>query len=437
MPLLLLACGTTPSSGEVGADTRDPPRPDDVLGLSPDALSDGDTSDIVDASPDLTDETDSLEFELDAETGLPPSPAFEEHCSDGTDNDGDGRTDCADLDCAEDSACAPETGWTRVVVGGHHTCGVRSDGQVYCWGLNIFGETGTDPELEVSFSRIEGLEFPRAIGLGFLHTCAIDGVGRPVCWGANGGGFHNYGTERTTTVWAPTPFGDAQIDAVAIEVDEQHACALLADRTVECWGMNSWGQLGDGRSQGTPQNQRTPVVGVSEVIEIGVGFGHTCALERDGQVYCWGANGVGELGDGSTEIRLEPVLVACLPPVVALGTGAHHTCAVSAVGEVWCWGWDDRTFTESVPDTPRRIDGVSSAVDVSDGGSFSCALKADGVVLCWGNERSPFSSAPAIVFEGARSISAGSAHACAAVGEDEIRCVGESANGQTEVPEFE
>ena len=199
--------------------------------------------------------------------------------------------------------------------------------------------------------------------------------------------------------------------------------------------MNYWGQLGDGRSQGTPQNRRTSVAGISGIVEIGVGFGHTCALNRDGQVLCWGANGVGEIGDGTTEIQYEPVVVEGLPRAVALGTGAHHTCIVDEPGQVWCWGWGDRPFVDSVPDVPRRIEGVDGAVDVADGGGFSCALRIDDTVWCWGHERSAFSLSPALSIENARSISAGSGHACALVGDGDIVCVGENASGQRNVPE--
>jgi len=280
---------------------------------------------------------------------------------------------------------------------------------------------------------VAGISAPRDIALGFRHTCALDGGGRLLCWGANGGGFHNFGNERTTSVWEATPFGD-QVDAIAVELDENHGCLVLSNRRMQCWGMNYWGTLGDGRSQSGPQNRLTDVLDMERITDVGVGFGHTCALRSDGVVFCWGANGVGELGDGTTEIRYEPIAVEGIPKAIALGTGPHHTCVVSEAGQVWCWGWGDRGFTDRIEDTPRLIEGVGDAIDVADGAGFTCVLTGTGEVWCWGTESSPFGEFPARIFESARKISAGSTHACALLEGGEIRCAGFNNSGQLDVP---
>lgn len=417
-----------PDVFDLGPSDADSDSEGGADGSVPDARDDASPEDVADVSDAREDVADVAPEDVDD---------FEGECADDNDNDADGLTDCADPDCQLSPLCPPpEAGpWASVVAGGHHTCGVRVDGEVRCWGMNVFGEIGAPPESDLQWAVVEGIRRPRSLGLGFLHSCGVDGSGRVLCWGANAGGFHNYGSDRTTTAVVATPFDDRQADATAIAAGEQHACVILSDRTVECWGMNSWGQLGDGRSQGTPQNVRTSVTGVAEVVQIGVGFGHTCALDEVGGVSCWGANGLGELGDGTTEISHLPLWVAGTGEVVSLGVGAHHSCVANRVGEVWCWGWGDRPFTESVPDRPRLISGVSNAVEVVAGGAFSCARSSDGTVQCWGHERSDFPRTPVRIFESALSVSAGSGHICSLLEGGEVECAGLGANGQTTVPD--
>ena len=139
-------------------------------------------------------------------------------------------------------------------------------------------------------------------------------------------------------------FGGAVIQ---VATGYSHTCALLANRTVECWGSNGAGRLGDG----TTLNRRTPVAvaGLSGVTAIAAGI-HTCALLADTTVRCWGNNAAGELGDGTLTTRLTPVAVTGLTGVIAIGIGQHDTCALLADATVRCWG-----LTASVSSVTGRL----------------------------------------------------------------------------------
>jgi len=118
------------------------------------------------------------------------------------------------------------------------------------------------------------------------------------------------------------------------------SCALLSDGTARCWGRNHRGQLGDGTRKDRTKTP-TPVVGLKNIKTIALGLSHGCAATAKGQVFCWGRNNYGQLGDGSTVERLRPVRVAQLAGVTQLALGFTHSCALTSGGEVMCWG-DDR-----------------------------------------------------------------------------------------------
>ena len=128
---------------------------------------------------------------------------------------------------------------------------------------------------------------------------------------------------------------------IALAAGRVYTCAVTAAGGVQCWGRNDFGNLGDGST--TDRSTPVPVSGLgSGVIALAAGDAHTCALTAAGAVRCWGHNGIGQLGDGSTTDRSTPVPVSGLGSgVVALAAGASHTCALTAAGAVQCWGYND------------------------------------------------------------------------------------------------
>jgi alpha-tubulin suppressor-like RCC1 family protein len=171
------------------------------------------------------------------------------------------------------------------------------------------------------------------------------------CWGENLSG--EIGVPDQLEVLFATPVAGLG-EVLAVTTGGAHTCAILADRTVSCWGSNQLNQLGrtsaenSGRCPGTLYNTvascsatPTPVAALTNVVSVAAGSWHTCALIDDGTVKCWGANNFGQLGDGSIGGSVAtPVMVSGLHGVVALSVGSFHSCALLDNGNVYCWGYN-------------------------------------------------------------------------------------------------
>ena len=174
-----------------------------------------------------------------------------------------------------------------------------------------------------------------AIATGGSHTCALLAAGVVQCWGLNSSGQLGNNT-LTTPQKTPTPVTGLS-GVTAIAAGGNHACALLADGTVKCWGANASGQLGN-NTLTTPQKTPTAVTGLAGVTAITAGASHTCALLGGGTVKCWGLNSSGHLGNNSLVNSKVPVAVSSLAGVTAITAGNSHSCALLAAGTAKCWG---------------------------------------------------------------------------------------------------
>jgi len=280
-------------------------------------------------------------------------------------------------------------GVSAIAAGLGHTCALTAGGGVKCWGRNMEGQLGdgttTDRLTPVDVSGLaSGVS---AIAAGNWHTCALTAVGVVKCWGYNGYGQLGDGT--TTDRLTPVDVSGLTSGVSAITAGGGHTCALTAGGGVKCWGWNGFGQLGDG----TTVRRLTPVSVsglTSGVSAIAAGSSHTCALTAGGGVKCWGLNGDGQLGDGTTINRRTPVDVSGLAIwVFAIAAGNSHNCALTLGGGVKCWGWNgngqlgDGTTTDR--HTPVDVSGLASGVSaIAAGQSHTCALAVEGGVKCWG-----------------------------------------------------
>ena len=230
-----------------------------------------------------------------------------------------------------------------VSAGYYHTCALTASGGVKCWGDNANGQIGdgttTDRLTPVNVSGLTSGVSAIAIG-GFLaegFSCALLASGGMQCWGYNGQGQLGDGTLNSSAT--PVDVSGLTSGVALISAGGAHTCALTTSGGVKCWGNNYSGQVGDGTSETreTPTNVSGLASGVSSVI---AGGEHTCALTSNGGAKCWGLNSYGQLGDGTTTSSSTPVSVSGLTDgTTAVMTGmSYHSCARTLSDGLKCWG---------------------------------------------------------------------------------------------------
>ncbi len=321
------------------------------------------------------------------------------------------------------------SGVAAIAAGDYHTCALTTSGGVVCWGGNWAGQLGDGTTTQrLTPTAVSGLASGvTAIAVGLTHTCGLTTDGGVLCWGSNTAGQLGDGT--TTDRWTPTPVSGLGSGVLGIAAGEFHTCAWTTGGGVRCWGRNSEGQLGDGTMTGrlTP----TAVSGLgSGVAAVAAGGYHTCGLTTTGGAVCWGGNGEGELGDGSTTQRTTPTAVSGLTSgVESLAAGASHSCAFMTGGDVVCWGRNDYgqlgDGTTTQRTTPTEVSRLSNGVAaVATGGDHTCVLTSGGGAACWGynsmgqlgDGTRTWRSTPTAVSELASGVAAvvgGEAHTCA------------------------
>jgi alpha-tubulin suppressor-like RCC1 family protein len=275
-----------------------------------------------------------------------------------------------------------------IAVGSFHSCAVTTAGIGKCWGNNQWGQIGDGTtDFQTVPAAVIGLSSGvKALSAGSTNTCALTAASAVQCWGGNEQGQVGDGTTFQRVV--PTTVSGLSDGATAVTTGQLHSCALTVTGTVRCWGNNRLGQLGDG----TTENRVVPVTvpGLSSVISISAGSDHTCAVLSGGSLRCWGGNSDGQLGDGTTTDRSTPVAVYGLPGSVREVTaGGRHTCAIDTDGGVHCWGNNgagqlgDGTITDSLRPVP--VSGLSRAISLAAGWAHTCALTSNHEMVCWGN----------------------------------------------------
>ena len=329
---------------------------------------------------------------------------------------GDGTTTDRSLPAAVHNPgnTGPLTGVTAISAGGWHTCARLDDGTAACWGYNGNGALGdgttTDRSLPAAVhnpGNTGPLTGVTAIEAGMYYACARLDEGTAACWGRN-----NYGqlgdgttTDRSLPAAVRNPANTGSLTGVsAVSAGSDHTCARLDDGTAACWGYNGWSELGDGtttdRSLPAPVRNPGNTGPLTGVTAVSAGSDPTCARLDDGTAACWGYNGYGALGDGTTTQRSLPAPVrnpgntGPLTGVTAVSAGGNHACARLDDGTAACWGWNaygqlgDSTTTMRFLPAPVRNPGntgvLAGVTAISKIYSYTCARLDDGNAACWG-----------------------------------------------------
>lgn len=290
---------------------------------------------------------------------------------------------------------------------GDHTCALKLDRTVRCWGQNDNDELGdgtTVPRTTFVTTIVAATGQPLAgvaqLASGDDHSCAVRTNGTAWCWGYNTYGRLGDGSVDQSAGAVQVRRGSGFLGNVtAIATGSFHSCALLEDTTVRCWGRNDRGQLGDGTidQRLLPVAVRTASGSLLRgVIGIAAGYRHTCALLSDRTVRCWGDNVSAQLGDGSTEERHHPVKVrrgsGFLTGVRQLSASGDNVCAVTTNDDGFCWG-DNSTGavgvgTKDGASKARRVlraNGPLTGIrQIATSGGHSCAVRKDATAWCWG-----------------------------------------------------
>jgi alpha-tubulin suppressor-like RCC1 family protein len=296
-----------------------------------------------------------------------------------------------------------------------------------------------------------------SVSAGYNHTCALLQGGAVKCWGANYAGQLGDGSTADSAV--PVDVAGLPGPASAVVAGYAHACAIVAG-AAWCWGDNTFGEIGDGT---TAPYRSTPVAVVGlggTVVALGAGggvlsspvptsFGHTCAILSGGALWCWGADGSGQLGDGGTSTRRTPAAVTALAAgtaVDAVACGERHTCALAA-GAVTCWGANDEGqlgIGSNLPQgSPAAPAVASGATAIAAGLDHACAI-VSGALECWGlnssgqvnagdGSQGTFTAPTAPALGGGfqpASLAGGRAHTCATEAGGTPKCFGANNAGQ-------
>jgi regulator of chromosome condensation (RCC1) repeat-containing protein/PASTA domain-containing protein len=268
---------------------------------------------------------------------------------------------------------------------------LRSDGTVWGWGFNDFHQLG-DLGQPYSFTPVQIHGLPPGIvqvAAGLYHGAAVAADGSLWTWGGNGAGALGYPTPGTDS--SPTPHrvpGLAGVKQVAAGIG--FTVALRSGGEVWTWGSNNQGQLGDG----TLTSRTTPARNLTEygITQVSAGFDFALA-RRPGSVWAWGGNDAGQLGNGSAAAySATPVVVdRRTQNATQIVAGFLHAFAVDPDGSLWAWGWNKHGelglgTAEPLVRTPQKVPGLAGVTQLAAGAGTSMALRSDGTLLAWGYE---------------------------------------------------
>jgi cysteine-rich repeat protein len=328
----------------------------------------------------------------------------------------------------------------QVAVGDNHTCAVRVDSTLWCWGNNASGQLRlASTKNRLSPANVGGTAWNR-VSCGQSHSCSLRTDGSLSCWGNNSSG--QLGDSTIGAGGQTEVVGNSAWKSVS--AGSYQTCGVQQDGTLWCWGDDTNGQLGIG----SLDNQSAPVlVAGAGFAHVSASYLHACATKDDGSMWCWGLNSDAQTGSNSGSYETSPVPLDSAD-WVDVTTGLYHSCGLKRDNTLWCWGGNKygQIGNATIPAqdlsstaTAVQVDGIWQSI--SAGQSHTCAIKFDGSLWCWGDNSSGQlgtssaigSSVPTLVaslVETWTMVASGISHTCAIATDGSLWCWGDNTNGQ-------
>jgi alpha-tubulin suppressor-like RCC1 family protein len=288
------------------------------------------------------------------------------------------------------------SGWRDVSVGASQSCGLRVDGRLYCWGTNASGQLGVadargqcgraPKSCEASPRAVATTERFAQLSVGERHACAVTVAGELRCWGENIQ--FQTGVEATTYVFTPT-LVLAGVRVLQVSAGSTHSCAVRADGVVLCWGEGRLGALGRGDTISSVIPR--PIADNQRFVQVSAGRWRSCGVTANGEVWCWGAEW--ESSQQNTDYfheRLLPHRIESAPPMRSVSVSGASICGVTVDDAVFCWeanGFGQLGIGSTEGTTvPSRVSAPEPMRSVSAGAIQSCGVTRNDRALCWGND---------------------------------------------------
>ena len=316
-------------------------------------------------------------------------------------------TTCTAIPCSR-APVAVSGGFTfqSIDAGGDDTCGLIAGGTVRCWGAGPKGQLGNGSFSNSAVPVAVGGSPLTSVSVGASHACALTPGGVALCWGSNTN--NELGATSTGSclgACSATPLAvTGGLVFSTITAGVRHSCGLTSAGAAFCWGgTDGLGLLGNGTLAGLA-TAPTPVSGGLTLKDIASDGPAACALDTNGQAYCWGTNTVGQVGDGTTLTRTVPTPVsgghtfARLATTGAQNSGLSHMCAITTEGVAYCWGANSSgqlggsrgtmcnfglpIFCELIP---VLVSGGHTWRELAVGQNFTCGITVSKAIYCWGS----------------------------------------------------
>ena len=281
------------------------------------------------------------------------------------------------------------TNWKSVGCGYYHTAAIKTDGTLWSWGRNTYGQLGDNTQTDKS-SPVQTIATGtnwKSVAGGKYHTAAIKTDGTLWTWGYNGSG--QLGDNTQINKSSPVQTIAAGTNWKSVAGGSYHTAAIKTDGTLWSWGYNFHGELGDNTATGKNSPVQTIAAGTNWK-SVACGYYHTAAIKTDGTLWLWGVNIFGQLGDNTGTNQSSPVqTIAAGTNWKSVGCGYYHTAAIKTDGTLWLWGYnaygelgDNTTTGKSSP-----VQTISSGTNwklVACGSYHTTAIKIDGTLWSWG-----------------------------------------------------